>query len=263
MCATPGHIREHSKTRESQSGMAILQDLILSLPGNAPVRSVVVGQRWTVVCSRHCGLSATLRSDEMHKTTPLPDVHHLQMKSARELAELALSSNLLEASIGVAAINSLLEVDETLAAEVNASEVLARAGSGKNVALLGHFRFIPQLRRTSGQLWVIEQQPLEDEYPSEAAVDLLPQADVVAMTGCTLVNHTLDELLELCRPDATVMVLGPSTPFSPVLFHHGVKIISGTRVIDESAVLHTAGQAATLRQITGVKLLTVSQPQNH
>lgn len=256
----PGHIREHSKTRESQRGMAILRDLILSLPGDAPVRSVLVGPRWTVVCSRHCGLSATLRSDEVHKTASLPDMNHLQMKSARELAEWALSSNLLEASIGVAAINSMLDFDETLTAEVNASEVLAHCGRGKNVALIGRFHFVPQLRRTSGQLWVIEQQPVEGEYPSEAALDLLPQSDVVAITGCTLVNHTLDELLALCRPDATVMLLGPSTPLSPVLFRHGVTIISGTRVIDESAVLRTVGQAATLRQMEGIKLLTLSAP---
>ena len=240
--------------------MTILQDIIAGLTEDAPIRSVLVGPRWTVVCSRHCGMSATLRSDGPRTPVLVPDVPRLQRRSAPELAELALSSNLLEASIGVAAINSMLDIDETLTAEVNASEVLTNYGRGKNVALVGRFHFVPQLRTESGQLWVIEQQPLEDEYPSEAAVELLPQADVVAITGCTLVNHTLDGLLAFCRPDATVMVLGPSTPFSPVLFRHGVKIISGTRVIDEPAVLRTVGQAATLRQVEGVKLLTLSVP---
>jgi uncharacterized protein (DUF4213/DUF364 family) len=171
--------------------------------------------------------------------------------------EWALSKNLLEASIGMAAINSMLHVDESLAIEINASEVLASQGWGKNVALVGRFHFIPQLRAAARRLWVIEQQPVEDEYPAESAVDLLPRADVVAITGCTLVNHTLDELLALCNPDATVLVLGPSTPFSPILFRSGVNILSGTRVIDESSVLRTIGRATSPRQVERVKLLTL------
>jgi len=117
----------------------------------------------------------------------------------------------------VAAINSLLDVDERNAVEVNAAQVLAEQGRGKNVALVGHFPFIPKLRDQVGQLWVLELRPSEGEYPAESAADLIPQADVVAITGTALINYTLDGLLALCRPNALVMVLGPSTPLSPVL----------------------------------------------
>jgi uncharacterized protein (DUF4213/DUF364 family) len=55
------------------------------------------------------------------------------------------------------------------------------------------------------------------------------------------------------------MVIGPSTPLSPVLFQHGVGIISGTRVVDEAAVLRTVGQGASFRQVEGVKLLTLAR----
>jgi uncharacterized protein (DUF4213/DUF364 family) len=189
------------------------------------------------------------------------DVSLLHRKSAHELAELAYSADLLEASIGVAAINSMIEIDESLTVEMNASEVLANCGHGKNVALVGRFSFIQQLRPIARNLWVIEQQPAEDEYPASSAVDLLPQADVVAITGSTLVNHTLDELLALCNSNATVIVLGPSTPFSPVLFSHGVTLICGTRVVDESSVLRTLNQAASLRQVEGVKLLTFAREE--
>jgi uncharacterized protein (DUF4213/DUF364 family) len=53
------------------------------------------------------------------------------------------------------------------------------------------------------------------------------------------------------------MVLGPSTPLSPILFDHGITIISGTRVIDEAAVLRTVGQGASFQQVEGKKLLTL------
>jgi hypothetical protein len=105
-------------------------------------------------------------------------------------------------------------------------------------------------------LWVFEQHPTEDEYPPEAAPDLIPKADIVAITSSTLINHTLDELLSLCPLQATVMLLGPSTPLSPILFKYGATIISGTRVVDESAVLRTVGQGASFRQVEGVRLLT-------
>lgn len=245
--------------------MTILHDVIASLPEDTSVRSVLVGAHWTVVCSRHCGMSAALRSNHLHGHTPILNVLNsslLHQRGARELAELACSTDLLEASIGVAAINSMLNIDESPSVEMNASEVLSSHGQGKNVALVGRFRFIPQLRQTARQLWVIEQHPAQDEYPAESAADLLPQADVVAITGSTLVNHTLDGLLALCNSNATVIVLGPTTPFSPILFNHGVNIICGTYVVDEVSVLRTVNRAATLHQVAGVKLLTFVGKKN-
>ncbi len=237
----------------------LLSALIADLAGDSPVRSVLVGAHWTVVCSRHCGMASTLASPHPHGHAQVREVGGLLKKSARELAELARSDELMEASIGVAAINSLLDVDASLSVEINASEVLASRGRGKNVALVGHFPFVPRLRQAAGRLWVIEQRPTGDEYPAEAAVDLLPRADVVAITGSALINHTLDGLLLLCDPKADVMVLGPSTPLSPVLFDFGATIISGTRVVDETAVLRTVGRGASFRQVEGVKLLTFTR----
>jgi hypothetical protein len=236
--------------------MRIIEALFENLPEDIPVRSVLVGAHWTVVCSRHCGMAATLMSSHPHGHKQVRDAGSLHRKSARELADMALSPELMEASIGVAAINSLLDVDESLAVEINASEVLARRGRGKNIALVGHFPFIPELRHVVRQLWVIEQNPGENEYPAEAAPELIPQADIVAITSSTLINHTLDGLLSLCPPRATVMLLGPSTPLSKVLFEYGVNIMSGARVTNEAAVLHSVGQGASFRQVEGVKLLT-------
>jgi uncharacterized protein (DUF4213/DUF364 family) len=239
--------------------MNIIEDLLANLPGDAPVHSVLVGVHWTVVCSRRCGLASTLIEREPHGHSRVTDAGQLHRKSARELAGLARSDNLLEASIGVAAINSLLDVDVSQAIEVNAGEVLVERGRGKDVALVGHFPFIAQLRQAARLLWVIEQDPTEDEYPASAAADLIPRADVVAITGSTLINHTLDGLLALCSREAPVMVLGPSTPLSHVLFDHGATIISGTRVVDERAALLTIGQGASFRQIEGVRLLTLGR----
>lgn len=241
--------------------MKILDELLdhIRLSPDAPVRSVLVGAHWTVVCSHHCGMAATQIGDHAHGQSQVRDAGRLHTKSACELAEYALSNDSLEAGIGVAAINSLLELDESRAVEVNAVEVLAQYGRGKNVALIGHFPFIPKLRPAVGQLWVIEQHPKDGDYPAEYAMDLVPQADVVAITSSALINHTMDGLLALRSPGAVVMILGPSTPLSPVLFAHGVTFLSGSKIVDEAAVLRTVGQGASFQQVQGVRLLTLQR----
>jgi uncharacterized protein (DUF4213/DUF364 family) len=206
-------------------------------------------------------MASTILGNKPHGHEKVRDVGYLEHKTALELAEYARSDNLLEASIGMAAINSLLEIDETNAAEVNAAEVLTAQGKGKNIALVGHFPFIPKLRQAARQLWVIEQHPSDNEYPAESAPDLIPKADVVALTSSALINHTLGGLLELCRNDALVMLLGPSTPLSPVLFEYGATYISGTQVLDEQAVMRTVAQGANFQQVEGVRLLTLSRPE--
>jgi uncharacterized protein len=237
--------------------MNLLNDLLDSLLEDAPVRSVLVGAHWTVVCSRQCGMASTILGNKPHGHEKVREVGRLHLKSARELAEYARSENLLEASIGLAAINSLLDVNEENAVEIDAGELLSRQGRGKSIALVGHFPFIPALQGSARELWVIEQNPSAGEYPAVAAAEFIPRADVVALTGSALINHTLDRLLSLCRPGALVMVLGPTTPLSPVLFDHGAALISGSRIIDEGAVLRTVGQGGTFQQVEGVRKLTI------
>jgi uncharacterized protein (DUF4213/DUF364 family) len=239
--------------------MSILDDLLLTLAPDAPVRSVLVGAHWTAVCSRHCGLASTPTGEKPHGHERVREVGGLHLKTALELAELARSDNLLEASIGVATINSLIEVEREHVTESNARDVLAEHGRGRAVALVGHFPFIPQLRPLTRELWVIEQQPIEGEYPAEAAADLIPQADVVAITGTALINHSLEGLLALCRLGTFVMILGPSTPLSPVLFGYGVAMLSGAWVVDEEAALRTISQGATFQQVDGVRLVVMSK----
>ena len=249
--------------RGKETHLSILSDLLDTLTEDVLVRSVLVGAHWTLVCSRYGGLASTVHGDLPHGHESVRDVGRLHEKSARELAEYARSDNLLERSIGVAAINSLIEVDESRCVQVNASEVLAERGRGKTVALVGHFPFIPKLKPAVGELLVIEQRPREGEYPAEAAAEILPRADIIAITGSALINGTLDSLLAACPRGVPVIVLGPSTPLSPVLFEHGATILSGTRVVDENAAALTISQAASFQQVKGVRLLSMTNEKEH
>lgn len=55
------------------------------------------------------------------------------------------------------------------------------------------------------------------------------------------------------------MILGPSTPLSPLLFQHGIHFLSGARVEDEETAVLTIQQAASLPQVKGVRLLTMKK----
>lgn len=239
--------------------MGILHDLIASLEEDWPVEEVRTCVFWTAVVSRHCGLASTIREVGPHGERRVRGVGSLQEKSALELAQYVKSDLPLEAGMGMASINSLLEVDESRCVELNARDFLLERGRDKKVALVGHFPFIAKLRETAETLWVLEQYPTEEELPAEAAEEILPQADLVALTGTTLINHTLDHLLSLRRPDSPVMLLGPTTPLSPVLFDYGVDIISGTKVIDTQMALRCISQGATFQQVKGVRLLTMTK----
>ncbi len=234
--------------------MKILDDVLDTLKEDAPVREIRVGAHWVAVCSRHCGLASTLGQ------AGGDDDAGFSGKSARELAELARSPTLPQASLGMAAVNSLLEVDESLSVDLNARDLLIERGRGRRVALVGHFPFVPKLREAAGQLWVLELLPRPGDLPAAEAERVIPQADVVAISGTTFLNHTIDTLLGHRRPGALVVVLGPTTPLSPVLFAHGVDVISGARVVAPEVALPHVSEGKSFSGMPGVRLLTMQRP---
>jgi len=239
--------------------MKVLEDVISSLKGrDVPVRSVHTCVFWTAVESKHCGLSSTFREAGPSHERGVRDVGGLTQKTALELAEYARSDSFLEASIGMATVNSLVEVDESKCVEKNAFEILLEKGGGKNVAVVGHFPWIPKLRGEVRNLWVLEQRVREGDLPTEEAARILPECDVVGITGTSFINHTLEGLLSLCNKAYIVMV-GPTTPLSPVLFDHGIDVICGTKVIDPEKLIRFISEGATFKEVSGVRLLTLTR----
>lgn len=172
--------------------MPIIEDLLGSLREDGPVSDICVGAFWTAVVSRRCGLASTLHDESYYHHSPVREAGHLLERSALELAAMARSDNTLEASIGMAAINSLLEVDEEACVELNAEEIIRERGRGKRIAIVGHFPFVPRIRTCAKELSVLELRPHGDDLSAEQAPAVLPQAEVVAITGTSLTNHTFE-----------------------------------------------------------------------
>jgi uncharacterized protein (DUF4213/DUF364 family) len=242
--------------------MTVLEDLLALMPPHAPkVRDVRIGPFWTVVWTeRGAGLASTQRDAHIpHGHSLIRWAGDLMDHSAIELAGLLHSRSPMEAALGMATVNALLEVDDAVLTDRNASEEIIERGRGKRVAIVGRFPFIPKVRHAVGHLDVLELDPGPKELPPTSAAEVIPRADVVAITGTSLVNKTFDGLLAHCRPDAFVLVLGPTTPLSPVLFDYGVDLIAGTRVVDPLLALTVASQGAIFRQLQGVRLVTIAK----
>lgn len=241
--------------------MRIIDEILSTLDyEEASVRDIRQGPFQTAVLTRYCGLASTPHDPgPHHDRTPVAEAGLLLEKDIRTVASMAYSQSPFEAAIGMAAINSLIEVDEKRCTVLNAGDLLARKGEGKRVAIVGHFPFVPRLHLIAKELWVIERNPQEGDLPEIEAGRLLPQADVIGITGTAFTNHSLEGLLRLCAPGAYVVILGGTTPLSPVLFDHGISAVSGARVIEPEAVLHCVSQGATFRQIKGIRLLTMER----
>lgn len=246
--------------------MALLSDLLNTLP-DGDVSQVVIGLHWTAIVTevegnRRCGLATTSRIHHEHHSEP--DVHdagQLETSTGLGLTDFAQSDSPIMRSVGVAAINALLPPPTKDFVDINAEEVIASHGYEKKVILVGRFPFIPRLRERVGELTVLELYPNPWELPKSAAQDVIPSADVVAITGMTLINHSLENLLKLCSPHSRVIVLGPSTPLSPILFDYGVDLICGSVVTDVEPVLRAISQGANFRQVhqAGVRLISMAR----
>ncbi len=243
--------------------MQIINDLLSNLNYEVPVERIVQGAFQTAVLTRHCGLASTPHdAGPHHDKSPVKEAGNLLKHDANGLAQKALSSSPNEAAIGMAAINSMLDVDAQQYEELNAASLIASKGENKKVAIVGHFPFISRLRPIVKELWVIEKNPQEGDFGETSSENLIPQADVIGITGTAFTNHTMESLLKLCRPDSYVVVLGGTAPLSPVLFDYGINAVSGTLVIDSELVFRYVSQGATFRQIKGIRLLTMMREKD-
>ena len=237
------------------------------LPGQ--ILDVQVGLTRTAVLVEtsdglRCGLAATLTNPGVdHHTQPaVREAGHLHKMSSAELAGLVESPSFSEVAIGLATINALLPRSPDQWTDLNAGDYLAQHGANQNVVVVGHFPFIDELRPVVKKLWVLELNPRPGDYPASSAPEIIPQADLLAITATTLINRSFQGLLALCRPTTRVVLIGPSAPLSPLLYDFGIQIISGTIVTDPRAVIRAVGQGISFKQMRKqdlVRLVTIQK----
>lgn len=221
----------------------IYDELINEIPDNLTVLECMIGNSWTLIRSeRGLGMAMTDRGGNID--TILHDISGMKLK---KLAAYSKSWNMLEASIGLSAINSAFNNPQLVSAiskepvvksdnpgKYNAFKILEPDIIGKKVAVIGHFKGIENLKSVC-ELSILERQPQAGDYPDPACEYLLPEQDYVFITGTTFINKTIPRLLELAKNAQTILV-GPSVPISNVLYKYGVNFIAGFVIIDQKLV---------------------------
>lgn len=216
--------------------------LIEGIDENLVVKDCVIGANWTIVqTDENTGVALTVKETSRPRQNNKPIIG----MPLKEAAELSMSWNFLEASVGMAAINAFYnkrELAEQMPGYVSdrlekgtmeernkdsAFAAFKEEVTGKKVAVIGHFPHIEKRYAPYCELSVLERFTSPGDFPDSACEYILPEQDYVFITGMTFMNKTLPRLLEICRPDTQVSLVGPSAPLSNVLFDFNVDNISG------------------------------------
>jgi uncharacterized protein (DUF4213/DUF364 family) len=191
----------------------------------------------------------------------MPFPGKLRGRRAADLAREALSGHGIRRAVGIATVNALAECcwqrrphpNVELQAGIDAFDA-TDIRHGDKVVVVGAFvPFLKELKRRGQTFLVLEQDPATlkaDELPffrpAEQAAELLPDADVVLITGSTLVNNTLEDLLALARPDARVSVVGPTVGMLPDAFlARGADVLGCVRITEPDAFLDLLAEAGS------------------
>lgn len=221
--------------------------LIEGIPSDLVVEYYQIGVSWTLVRTQeYTGVALTVKS---RAHVPL----YRGPISGAPLCQIAAcvkSWDFMEASLGMAAINcwyntpakvaaldglsGLNLTDKSLESNVkkDAFRILAEEAAGKRVAVIGRFPHLESQLAPVCQLSILERNPEKGDYPDSACEYILPEQDMVFITGMTLINKTLPRLLTLVPPKARVILVGPSVPLTPILYPFGVTDLDGFCVTD-------------------------------
>jgi uncharacterized protein len=188
-------------------------------------------------------------------------------RPAAELMRDALSANGLARAVGIATLNALADLcwrrrpnsDVEFLANADAFEA-SQCHAGEQVVLVGAFiPFLKELKRRGLSYRVLERNPamlkaeeLPFYRPAEEAPEVIPTADVLLLTGSTLLTDTLEDLLALARPEARVTVVGPTVGMLPDAFlSRGADILGSLRITDPDAFLDLIAEGGSAPHFLG------------
>jgi uncharacterized protein (DUF4213/DUF364 family) len=182
----------------------------------------------------------------------------LQGKTAAALIGDVQAADGIRRSLAIATLNALAEECwgrrphplVELRAGIDAFDAVKLAPDNQVVVVGAFIPFLKRLKSRGQPYLVLEQEPgtLKPEEmpfyrPAEMAREVVPLADVLLITGTTLLNDTLEDLLALARPDTKVTIVGPSVTLLPGPFlDRGADVLGGVRITKPDEFLAILGE---------------------
>ncbi|MFC1972217.1 Rossmann-like domain-containing protein [Chloroflexota bacterium] len=220
-------------------GKTILEEELELLPKlTLKVEDLNMGKRYAAVrlSSAKCGVAHRPREAASYS-----EYLSIKGKDAVSIAELALSKDLTERTIGIATINALTEISK----QVRYGDPLDSLDiKDKVIATVGYFP--PVVRRFSSlakEIRVIERREMPNAYPPEKAEEVLESASVVIITGSALTYGGMESYLEYSKNARHVIVLGPTSSMNPQpFFKRGTSVVGGIEILDNEKLFASEKQ---------------------
>ncbi len=213
------------------------------------VDRIVVGETFCgVMAGGRMGLSAMLGARPRRDEKDL--AQRLEGQSVQACAALVHSPSPYAISIGMAALNAANALTREQVSPDNhpADHLIADLGKDKIVGLVGEFPFVETLAHRVGTLHLFELNPVPGALSRDQWEAVLPQLDVLALTATTLLTRHMAWYLSRAV-NAKIIILGPTTPVSPVLFDHGADYLCGSLVTNPDRVAASITMGMCFRDI--------------
>ncbi len=188
---------------------------------------------------------------------------------ATQLTRLAKSWDIGEKVIGIATVNALSQIvlkrrhEEYTVSEGNAIDEV-NVEQTDSVAIVGDIKpLVRALRNRTADLKIFERGVpfAEDVLPDTACEELLPEADIVFITGSAIANGTIERLLQLSKNARTVAIVGPSASTVPEpFFKRGVHVIAGVIVTDPDRAMQVVAEGGGTPQLKAATRFVVVKP---
>jgi len=183
----------------------------------------------------------------------LPSSGKLKGRKALECAEKMLAAGPLSRAIAIAIVNAFSlscwklqpPVGYSIKTGLDGMDEVRLRENDYVVVVGAIVPILKALKRRGRPFGILELDtatltPDEMPYyvPPEGAGEAVSRADWLIITGTTLINGTLEELLKQKKADARVALIGPTASALPApFFRRGVDIIGGVRVTEPDRVL--------------------------
>jgi uncharacterized protein (DUF4213/DUF364 family) len=233
---------------------------------NAVVAKVCIGLGYTAVelADGRTGVAYTFRDQARGGCSVFNGIRPLAGRPAADLLALLESSDAIEVGVGLACGNALANRDEHAWLDGDILEHLD-VGPGDEVGMVGHFGpLVEPLRQRAHSLTIFERvvAPTGLLRPREEAVEELPRCAIALITATSIINHTVDVLLDAARACRQVALVGASTPFVAEAFAStGVTLLSGVVVTTPAEVLRVVSEGGGMRQFSPhVRKVTMKVP---
>ncbi len=238
--------------------LGLLKEQVREAAQQRTVTDVRIGLTYTAVLldNGSAGVAYTFRREILSGCCSLQTDRPFAGKQAAEIIEHITSQDLLARTVGIAAANALINQEKQGLTTGDMLELL-QPGPQDVVGMVGYFGpLVPVLQEKTKKLYVFEKTPVtaEEVFPEEQAVEMLPRCSTAIITSTTLINQTLDSLLEASANCAKIALVGPSTPLDLAVFEPlgvQVHIVSGVIITNPQAILQVVSEGGGMRRFKG------------